>query len=291
MASSEISHVSDTAFWVAHHRFAEGQRPDALFKDPLSGKLAGERGRQIAEDMPASRITGWIMAVRTHVIDDFLRAAIDDGVDVVLNLGAGLDTRPYRMGLPASLTWIEADYAHMIDYKEKALAAEKPRCRIERFRIDLAQPEERRAFLESVNARARKLLILTEGVVPYLDEAQTANLARDLRKLDHAYGWLLDYFSAEAMRFRRRQGMGRKMQNAPFKFNPPDWFGFFGNLGWRKKDVRYLPEEGQRLGRPFPLPWPMRMALAVVSRIAPEKRRKELGRFAGYVMLEPAPRH
>jgi hypothetical protein len=30
---------------------------------------------------------------------------------------------------------------------------------------------------------------------------------------------------------------------------PDDWFAFFAAHGWRAREVRYLPEEGARLGR------------------------------------------
>jgi len=40
-----IGHVSDTALCVAVYRAEESERPDALFKDPLARRLAGERGR------------------------------------------------------------------------------------------------------------------------------------------------------------------------------------------------------------------------------------------------------
>ena len=56
----------------------------------------------------------------------FIVAALREGVDTIVNLGAGLDTRPYRMSLPASLHWIEADYAHLIEYKEAALPVNYP---------------------------------------------------------------------------------------------------------------------------------------------------------------------
>ena len=43
-----IHGISDTARWVAYFRARESERPDALFHDPYAGRLAGERGFQIA---------------------------------------------------------------------------------------------------------------------------------------------------------------------------------------------------------------------------------------------------
>jgi O-methyltransferase involved in polyketide biosynthesis len=40
MADTLIENVSDTAFWIAHCRALESERPDALFHDPLAGLLA-----------------------------------------------------------------------------------------------------------------------------------------------------------------------------------------------------------------------------------------------------------
>ena len=125
MSDSTIRDVSDTAFWIAHHRATESQRTDALFHDPLAARLAGQRGRDIALSMPASEVTGWMVAMRTVVIDAFIQSAIASGTTTILNLGAGLDTRPYRMQLPPNLHWIEADHPIM-DYKESLLAGEKP---------------------------------------------------------------------------------------------------------------------------------------------------------------------
>jgi hypothetical protein len=95
-----IEHVSDTAFWVARHRANESARPDALFHDPLAARLAGERGAEIARTLPNAHMTGWAVVMRTLIIDELILSAIAQGVDTVVNLGAGLDTRPYRMALP-----------------------------------------------------------------------------------------------------------------------------------------------------------------------------------------------
>lgn len=53
--STPITHVSDTARWVAIYRAMETDRPDALFRDPHARRLAGEQGEAIvlARDLGA----------------------------------------------------------------------------------------------------------------------------------------------------------------------------------------------------------------------------------------------
>src|SRR5690606_19356298 len=100
MTGTPIADVSDTALWVAAFRALESERPAALFQDLLAATLSGERGRAIARAMPYPKILAWMMAVRTVAIDRLIFEAVDAGVDTVVNIGAGLDTRPYRLELP-----------------------------------------------------------------------------------------------------------------------------------------------------------------------------------------------
>ena len=284
-----IQHVSDTAFLVAHHRSSESARPDALFVDPMAARLAGERGRAIATSLRGSRMSAWMVAVRTRLIDEYIQQAVARGIDTVVNLGAGLDTRPHRLELPAELAWIEVDYPDVIAFKQERLAGEKPRCRLERVACDLAEGATRRDLLARLDARAHRMLILTEGVVPYLSLDEAAALADDLRALAHVESWIVDYVSPEAMAYRRRSGVARQMAQAPFKFEPENWFDFFARHGWRQREIRYLAIEGARWGRRAPLPWTARLVSALTRRFAPADRRARLGKFAGYVLLEPAP--
>jgi len=282
-----IENVSDTAFWVAHYRGVETRRSDALFRDPLAGMLAGDRGKKIAQKMPLPAMTAWVIAIRTCIIDEYIGRAIGEGIDTVINLGAGLDARPYRMDVPSSLLWIEADYPHMIEFKETRLAKEQPRCRLERVKIDLANLVERRRWLADVDARAKRLLILTEGVVPYLSVEEAGSLADDLKVLRHSGYWVVDYLSPEAIKFRESCGMERKTRNAPFKFAPADWFGFFRGHGWRLKEMRYFAEEAERLKRPLRLPVVMMATSAIRTLFASRERRSAYRKLAGYAILEP----
>jgi hypothetical protein len=89
------------------------------------------------------------------------------------------------------------------------------------------------------------------------------------------------------MKFRHRKGLGKKMQNAPFKFAPGDWFGFFRQHGWQSKEIRWLADEGERQRRPIPLPPLAKVAVKFWGLFLSKERRAELRKFAGYVLLEP----
>jgi methyltransferase (TIGR00027 family) len=287
MPESLIANVSDTAFWVAHYRAVETERSDALFRDPLARVLAGERGREIAEAMPLSFFTRWAIVIRTCIIDEYIHFALKQGIDAVLNLGAGLDTRPYRMNLPPTLLWVEADYPKVIDYKQQRLFDQSPRCRLEHVRVNLANRDERRALLESTKTRTTKLLILSEGVIPYLSVEEVGSLAYDLRALDRVCYWIVDYHSPEAVELRRRFGIQRRLENAPFRFTPADWFAFFRERGWYTTEIRYLAEEGERLRRPLDVPLLYRIFVRARSLFSSKEGRLELKKLSGYVLLEP----
>jgi methyltransferase (TIGR00027 family) len=282
-----IQNVSDTAFMVAGFRALESERPKPLFRDPLAWKLAGDHGRKILATVPSTFVGAWSVVIRTVIIDDFIRQAIAQGVDTVLNLGAGLDTRPYRMGLPQSLRWIEVDFPHVIELKETRLAEERPSCQLERIKLDLTDRSARQKLLVDVSARAGNILVLTEGVVPYLSNDDVAELADDLRQMKKVRFWVIDYFSPQALRYGEKL-RARFMRNAPFQFEPKDWFGFFEQRGWHAKQVRYISEESERLGRPIPLPLFMKVWMKLAGVLLSRARREQMKRFAAYVLLTPS---
>ncbi len=284
----QINQVSDTAFMAAAYRAMETNHPNAIFHDPLAAKLAGDRGKKIIDSLPKQAfIGGWSVVIRTRIIDDFIQGAIVEGVDTILNLGAGLDTRPYRMKLPESLRWIEVDYPHIIELKETRLSGETPRCRLERVRLDLADVDARRILLDEVAAQSKKVLVLTEAVTPYLSEDAVASLGADLRSHESIGYWIVDYFSPTSYEYRRRSGMSKSMENAPFLFEPTDYFDLFLRIGWKQKEIRYFATEAERLRRPAPFPLVARIMMRTLGLFASPERRQEMRQYAGFVLFEP----
>jgi len=281
MGERAVESVADTAFMVAAWRAEESARPDALFRDPLAARLVGAQWMNEKRGL-VRRFGAWLLAVRTVIIDELIQAAIAQGLDTVVNLGAGLDTRPYRMSLPASLRWLEVDRPETLALKNQRLAGEQPNCKLERLGLDLTDLAARRALLESLGG---KTLALTEGVIPYLRVEDVGSLADDLRA-SPVSAWIVDYVSPWAMRHHIGANRAGRMRKAPFRFTPDDWFGFFDSHGWRVREMRYLLEEAERLGRPPPLPGAVALGVKLLRNVVPSARREAFRHLAGFAVLE-----
>jgi methyltransferase (TIGR00027 family) len=283
--TASIEHVSDTAFWVAQYRALEDKREDALFRDPWAQKLVHARGEEIVVNGKERAGMAWSIAVRTRLIDDFILNSIAHGVDAVLNLGTGLDTRPYRLPLPSSFPWFEADFPDMIDFKTEVLKNEKPRCALERKALDVTSFLERRQLFEDVNARGKKILVLTEGVIIYLSEEEVSSLAEALHAQPHFHSWIVDYFSPFFFRMMENSAMMKALRkSAPFRFNPHHWEKFFKDRGWILDQMTYLPEEGLRLQRPPPSPWYFKW----IAPFIPKDKMDAYREMTGYALLKRA---
>jgi methyltransferase (TIGR00027 family) len=250
MADAALPDISDTARWVAVYRALESGRPDALFRDPFASRLAGERGWQIAERMPSlMRRNSWPLVVRTRLIDDLVLKSVAEGADRVLNLAAGLDARPYRLPLPASLSWVEADLPTIIEEKERALASEKPVCNLRRESVDLANPVLRNAFLARALEGSKRALVVTEGLLVYLESAQVSALSGDLAAQSAISWWILDVASPAVLRMMQRRTGSQLGQSAQMKFGPAEGVRFFETAGWTPLDIRSLFREALKMKR------------------------------------------
>lgn len=233
--------VSDTARWVAYFRALETLRPDALFRDPYAERLAGEHGFQIANTLADGNKHEWAWVARTYLFDQFLSRAIQDGADLVVNLAAGLDARPYRMDLPATLQWVEVDFPELIAYKEDILAYDKPRCQLERISLDLSDMPARRDLFARLDARATKAVIASEGLLIYFASDEVASLATDLAAHSRFRSWIVDLASPGQLRLMQRTtGKQLSEAGAAFKFGPSEGANFFAPCGWEPTEVQGL---------------------------------------------------
>ncbi|MFD5875415.1 class I SAM-dependent methyltransferase [Streptomyces sp. NPDC060322] len=124
--------VGLTALLVAAARAIETHRHDSLARDEYAEHFV--RAAPACADWPVSiqQVQGgddnplWgrfarYFGLRTRVLDDFLLRSVGTGVRQVVLLGAGLDTRAFRLDLPSDCVVFEIDRAGVLAFKQQVL--------------------------------------------------------------------------------------------------------------------------------------------------------------------------
>ncbi len=268
---------------MAYARSMETERPDALFRDPFARRLAGAEGEAIAREIGDAELIARGIAVRTAVMDELILEAVErDQVDLVLNIGSGLDTRPWRLSLPSTLRWVDVDLPEILEYKGSVLEAKLATCLYKAQSADIVEARSRLDAL-ALCGQARRALVVTEGLLVYLSPDQVSALARDLTAQTTVKWWLTDLTGPRALEMLRRV-WGPRLRGAQFQFAPADSPGFFSGLGWREHVFRSSRDEAKRLNRSTPTPLLSRVMLALASASFQEEFR----RLSGVALLARA---
>lgn len=188
-ASEAPRGVSATAVGVALIRERESQRPDRLYADPLASAFVEEARAVYPADEwgRIERLVGPFYEGRTvgvRVVDDRVHEWVTAGCRQLVVLGAGLDTRAFRLPLPRTLRVFEVDLPELFAFKEAVLARSGARARCPRFvvaadlRGDWAGPLQAAGFDPAVPSAW-----LDEGVLGYLDRPAARAVATSISEL------------------------------------------------------------------------------------------------------------
>jgi O-methyltransferase involved in polyketide biosynthesis len=169
---------------------------------------------------------------------------------MVVNLAAGLDARPYRMNLPGSLQWIEVDLPEILTYKEDVLRSETPVCHLERVRLDLSDVRARRELFSELGLRANRALVVSEGLLVYLDEKEVTSLGQDLAVPQSFQHWVMDLASPALLKMlEKKMGASLDQAGAPLKFAPREGPDFFTRSGWKAVEIHSIMHAAAKLNR------------------------------------------
>ncbi len=257
-----MKNLSETAYLVAMYRALETECANPLFQDPYARTLAGGIGEALAEVIGEKKQATKVIAIRTYLIDELIGQIIKtEGIDTVVNLAAGLDTRPYRLSLPSSLRWIEVDLPEIIDYKKQILTTAKPKCFLERHQLDLNDIESRNNLFSEINNTGKKILVISEGLLSYLSPEQVESLASNLHAKSNFRWWLLELLSSPILEDSQKT-YNRKIFDQYFGngdstliFSPEEGAKFFQKYGWEVAESKSAWEESYRLNRSVKLSW------------------------------------
>lgn len=228
-----------------------------LVRDPLAGKLLPPTGRAAATALrfPLVRRVlesatdkqfrgGWdSFLCRKRYIDDQLVAALADGIGQVVVLGAGYDTRAYRLpelaGIPVFEVDLPANIARKAAAVRRALGAVPAGVKL--VPVDFETDDLTQALGAAGFDRTIRTFYVWEAVTQYLTEP--AVRATMDRIADAAAGSRLafTYVRKDFLDGRQRYGAEKAYQDFvvkrglwKFGLNPDDVAGFLAGYGWRE---------------------------------------------------------
>lgn len=242
----ERAAVVGTGRWIAAARALETDRPDRLFNDPWAALLAGDSGTAAL----AAADYNPFLPVRTRYFDDAVTAAAGEGMQIVL-LGAGLDTRAFRLPLPGSCVVFEIDYPEAFTGKQAALGSARPVCERRCVPADLAGPWTP-GLLDAGFDPSIPTVWVAEGLFFYLAAADAGSLVRDAAALSAGGScFLADIFgtglldlASMAPLVAARRNSGREL---PFCTDFPA--ALFHDSGWSRCEVVYPGQSAANYGR------------------------------------------
>jgi len=178
--------VSMTALGVAWVRALESGRPDRLFDDPLAARFVAASGWDPPdlstgagdETTRTLLVLAQSVIVRTRFLDDLLADAWAGGSRQVVILGAGLDTRAFRLSWPPGSRCFELDLAPVLAFKAGVLdrAGAEAACDRVAIAADLLADDWPRRLLDAGFRPAEPAVWIAEGLLIYFSQAENDRL-------------------------------------------------------------------------------------------------------------------
>jgi methyltransferase (TIGR00027 family) len=255
VATSAGELLASTARWTAAVRAQESERPDRLLDDPWAAELAGTEGFAWLEKRTPEAVLP--MVLRTRYFDDFLaQGAIPDGIRQVVVMAAGLDTRAFRLEVPAATRWFELDQPEILAHKERVLGAAgaRPKCARHALGVDLTGPWAD-ALMGAGFAPLEPAAWLLEGFLFYLSfQDLTTLLDQVLRMAPTGSRIGFDIINSATLTspFTRSWVDMQAASGAPWIGALDDPVGFLAERGWTAAAVPLGAEEASYSRWPYP---------------------------------------
>jgi methyltransferase (TIGR00027 family) len=232
--------VGTTALGVAGARALESQREDRLFEDPLAGAFLAAAGWQRPDpaDLEAGRrgrlgaMAAWVVT-RTRFLDDLLLDAAGDGVRQVVLLGAGLDSRAFRLPWPDGTRLFELDHPEMLAFKQRVVDEEGARPTAERITIPVDLREDWVGALRKAgfDDRAPSAWVV-EGLLVYLDEEAVDRVMREITSLSAPGSRMGLTASSKGSIDSWRETVGEEISALWISAMPTDPAAWLDGYGW-----------------------------------------------------------
>jgi methyltransferase (TIGR00027 family) len=236
--------------------------PTTLFRDPLAQAFAtaGDlwpSSPPLPDDEAARRrlAVSFSIVIRTKFLDDLLQQASASDVRQVVLLGAGMDSRAFRIDWPEGTRLFEVDTAAPLDFKASVLRQEQAVARCERITVAVDLREDWPGALAAAgHDPAAPTVWIAEGLLIYLPEDAVELLPARINALSATGSRMgltlgsrgvIERFGADAV-----PGSAASMWVSEM---PDDPVGRLAGHGW-EASCHTLHERAATYGRPISTP-------------------------------------
>jgi O-methyltransferase involved in polyketide biosynthesis len=173
--------AQESLFLTLGGRALDNRLPRPFLGDTMADEILTKVGYDLATFPalttklldPRSRV--FDIAVRAKTLDDLVRRFIFDNPDaVVLDLGAGLDSRIFRVDPPPTVTWYDVDFPEVIALRARVVP-QRPNAHS--IGADLTDP----GWLTDVPG-SRPAVIVADGLVAFLAQDGFVSLLNRLAR-------------------------------------------------------------------------------------------------------------
>jgi O-methyltransferase involved in polyketide biosynthesis len=214
--------VQETMFLTPYGRALDSRAPHPILGDKMTDEIVGKIDYDFTRLKLGSSIVVQI-ALRAKMLDKVVRRFVADHPDaVVLDLGAGLDDRMFRVAPPPTVDWYDVDLPEVIALRRSVLPEHAQAHAIGASLTDSH-------WLDQISAD-RPTMIVADGLLAFLTEEDIISLLTRLTSHFHSgdlafndYGRLT--FSAWAMNLSSMKSVAALIRFAGFNdpHQPERW--------------------------------------------------------------------
>jgi methyltransferase (TIGR00027 family) len=163
-----VKPITEMAFYCCGVRMLDAEREYPVCGDIYAKLFMDDHGRSIYDRFQKQTNSNASIIVRHRIIDDVLRQKLVSNPDLhIVTIGAGFDTRPYRI---TGGSWIEFDEPDVVAYKNERLPVSGCANSLRRVPIDFSTDSlgQKLSFISCDDP----IVVVMEGVFIYLNEGE-----------------------------------------------------------------------------------------------------------------------
>jgi methyltransferase (TIGR00027 family) len=222
-----LQEVGQTGLYTAAVRAEESMRANRLFDDPLVQAFVShwKYVPPSGQNSQRSEALRKFIVARTVFFDELILSACRSGCRQIVLLGAGMDTRAFRLPLPSNTCFFELDTADVLENKNQVLKGCPASSTCSRIIVPCDLRSDWLAKLKAAGFdTGRSTAWIVEGVLVYLEEDTVNDVVRAIGAMSASGSRMgLDMASHD-----QRESVPWRLKRSTAPFDPVIWLAEHG---------------------------------------------------------------